>query len=106
MTEEHYNDLFNAIDVIAEKIRMIGGKAPATFAEMTNLSSIDDKLNAESQDEMLKELLGDHEQIKCTIVKGLKELAESDDFGTMDVLTSRLAYHEKIIWMLRSTIAR
>ena len=105
MTEEHYNDLFAAIDVIAERIRMVGGKSPATFKEFLEIASINDNLNAETSEEMLKALLLDHKTIRDDIKNGIKTINDSDDFGTVDVLNSRLAFHEKIIWMLKSTIA-
>lgn len=106
MTEEHYKDLFDAIDVIAERIRMIGEKAPATFAEFSKLASFDEKLDTENQNEMLEALLSSHEAIRSDIVSGIKRLQDSDDFGTVDVLNSRLAFHDKIIWMLKSTLKK
>lgn len=104
MTEDHYNNLFNAIDVIAERIRMIGGIAPATFEEFSKLATVKDSLAGKTGKEMLEELLKAHELIRDDIKSGLSEISESKDYGTEGVLTDRLSFHEKTIWMLKSTI--
>ena len=104
MTEEHYNNLSNAVDVIAERIRMVGRKAPATFGEFSKLASFSDEVKATDQHEMLQNLLKAHEAIRADIISGIKKLSESEDFGTIDVLNSRLSFHEKTIWMLKATL--
>lgn len=106
MTEEHYNNLFDAIDVIAERIRMIGVKSPATFAEFSKLASFDEKVNSENQTEMLESLLSSHEAIQGDIISGIKQLEGSDDLGSIDVLNSRLAFHDKVVWMLKATLKK
>lgn len=104
MTEDHYNNLFNAIDVIAERIRMIGGIAPATFDEFSKLATVKDVLNAKSGNDMLEELLSAHEIIRDEIKAGLSEISAENDYGTEAVLSDRLSFHEKTIWMLKSTL--
>ena len=42
MTEEQYQDMFEAIDDLAERIRTLGFPAPATLSEMAALSAIDE----------------------------------------------------------------
>ena len=105
MTEDHYNNLFDAVDVIAERIRMVGGKSPATFEEFLDLASFSDKLGSSDQEGMLKELLKAHEAIAEDIKSGMKDLSATDDCGSIDVLSSRLGFHEKTIWMLSATLA-
>ena len=106
MTDEHYNDLFEAIDCIAERIRMIGGKAPATFAEFAKLASFDEKVDTDDQNEMLATLLSSHEVIRGDIISGIKQLEGSDDFGSIDILNSRLTFHDKAVWMLKATLKK
>src|SRR3990167_7245633 len=40
MFEQQYNELWMAVDLIAERIRALGDLAPATYAEFSALSSI------------------------------------------------------------------
>jgi len=104
MTEDHYNNLFNAIDVIAERIRMIGGFAPATFEEFSKLATVKDVLSAKNGKDMLEELLAAHETIRDDIKSGLSEISGENDYGTEGILTDRLSFHEKTIWMLKATL--
>lgn len=43
LTEEQNKDMFEAADVIAERIRALGQLAPGTFQDMTERSSIRDQ---------------------------------------------------------------
>ncbi|MBQ7524702.1 MAG: DNA starvation/stationary phase protection protein [Alphaproteobacteria bacterium] len=105
MTDAHYNDLFGAIDVIAERIRMVGGTAPATFSEFASLSSFDEKITPGADGKgMLQELLKAHEAICKDLRDGLASIAELNDHGTADVLGSRLSFHEKVVWMLKASL--
>ncbi len=106
MTEDHYNNLFDAADVIAERIRMVGGKSPATFEEFLKLASFDDKLKSTNQKGMLEELLKAHESLVKDLKSGIKDISGSDDGGSIDVLSSRLGFHEKTIWMLKATLKK
>lgn len=104
LTEDHYNNLFEAVDEIAEKIRMLGEKAPATFDEYAEKSCIDCKLSATSEADMIKELIADNETILEGLKKAMTCLSDSDAFTVADLLTSRMSHHEKAIWMLKSSL--
>lgn len=106
LTESHYEELFEAADTIAERIRKIGSVAPATMSEFLKMSCVSEELKAKDAKEMLGELLEDHKTIVCGIKKAISVLDDSDDFGTVDLLTSRLMSHEKIVWMLNSTLEK
>ena len=104
MTEEHYEKTFAACDEIAERIRALG--FPATLATAT----FDDgarKLapSAKTSHEMIATLVDDHQAL-CRKMRKVAEMAEeAKDFATHDLMTGRLAYHEKVVWMLRATLA-
>ena len=106
MTEEHYNNLFLAIDMIAERIRMIGERSPATFEEFSKLSCISDKLQSSTDLEMVAELLDGHKALCVVLKTAIKKIEESDDFGTLGLLGDRLNFHEKTVWMLQSTLTK
>ncbi len=106
--EEHYNDIRNTIDSVAERIRKIGSYAPATlkdFLKLTNLTEKSDDENA-TQD-YIKALLGDHEAI-IKFVRGNISKVEDDykDVGTADFLTGLLQEHEEMAWMLRASVTK
>lgn len=101
--EEHYNELWMAVDDIAERIRSLGHPAPAgyqAFAERTAIAPDE----AHEAMAMVADLVKGHETVARTI-RGLWATAEdANDQGTLDVLTQRLSVHEKTAWMLRSLL--
>ena len=102
MTEEQYNDLFEACDVIAERIRALGFTAPMENDRLLKGSAVSIPSKLPSAKGMVEDLINDHE----TLVRGLRDAAdlaeEKRDFVTHDMLTARLTVHEKVIWMLRA----
>ncbi|MEQ8734569.1 MAG: Dps family protein [Rhodospirillaceae bacterium] len=105
MTEEHYEDLFQAADDLAERIRSLGHPAPASFTDMAALTVIEEEKGSPTAQQIIETLVDDHEKI----VRRLRETAEIagdlKDSVTADMLTERMQFHEKAVWMLRSTLA-
>jgi starvation-inducible DNA-binding protein len=104
MFEEQYNDLFTAVDLIAERIRALGEKAPGTYAkyiELTNLKEGNEELNANS---MIKELAEDQDIIVKTLTNTLKEAQNVGDEVTAGIATDRIEIHQKNAWMLKSSL--
>jgi starvation-inducible DNA-binding protein len=106
MTEEHYNSLFDAIDVIAERVRMIGGVPIASFERLSEMSCINSELSAKSGLEMVAELASDHQVICRELKCGCESLSKTDDYGTVALLSERLSYHEKTLWILSSILEK
>ncbi|KXJ56285.1 MAG: DNA starvation/stationary phase protection protein [Thalassospira sp. Nap_22] len=105
MTEEHYEDLNTAIDDMAERIRAIGFTAPTGLSEMIENSSIKDQTKLLSTEDMVKELVEDHEKMARLLRDGVAAAEEVDDVKTADMLTERIGVHEEAAWMLRVTIS-
>ena len=104
MFEEQYQALALAVDEIAERIRSLGGYAPASFSQFSNLSSLKEvttELNAET---MIQKLLKDHEIMINHIATIISKTQKAQDEGTTDLLIQRLKEHEKTAWMLRSSL--
>lgn len=102
--EEQYTDLFTANDDIAERIRTLGAKVPATlgvFALATNIK--DGNENADAQT-MVQELAGDQAIIIKSLTKTLHAAQELGDEVTIGFVTDRIGVHEKAAWMLKSSI--
>jgi len=104
--QAHYEALTINVDVIAERIRTLGGYPVGTMEGFLKICSLKEHAGQiPSATEMVSQLLDDHEQI----VRNLREQIEqcSNDFkddGTTDFLTGLMAQHEEISWMLRSFI--
>lgn len=102
--ETQYNELWTATDVIAERIRALGVKAPASYDQMAGSASLSSAADKTGADEMVADLLAGHETVVATIRKALTLAGEHGDEASADVLTPRLTEHEKTAWMLRSTL--
>jgi starvation-inducible DNA-binding protein len=105
MFEEQYNELWLAVDAIAERIRSLGIVAPGSYGEFTKLTYLQESPVARNANEMIAELLRDHETAARTARSALAIARTAVDAPTEDLLTQRLAAHEKAAWMLRSLLA-
>jgi len=100
--EEQYNELATAVDEIAERIRALGYRAPGTFSEFSELTSISEETEEPEALEMVRRLALGNEQVLRTAREALQPAREAEDEATVDLLTQRLHVHSKIAWMLRS----
>jgi len=105
MFEEQYNELWLAVDAIAERIRSLGFIAPGSYSEFTKLTYLRESPVATSAAEMIAELLRDQQTTARTARSALAVARTAVDAPTEDLLTQRLAAHEKAAWMLRSLLA-
>ena len=105
MFEQQYNELWLAVDAIAERIRALGLPAPGTCREFAALSSIKEEEGVPKADEMIRRLVHGHETVARTARNAFKLAAEVHDQPTCDLLTRRMQVHEKMAWMLRSLVA-
>ena len=102
MFEEHYTELAEAVDEIAERIRTLGVAAPGTYKEFSRLSSIKEVEGVPSSEEMVDLLVQGHEQIVSTSREVLKLAQSGDDESTIALVSDRMRVHEKTSWMLRA----
>jgi starvation-inducible DNA-binding protein len=105
MFEEQYSELWLAADAIAERIRALDVIAPGSYGEFTKLTYLQESPVARNATEMIAELLRDHEVAARTARSALAIARTAVDAPTEDLLTQRLAAHEKTAWMLRSLLA-
>lgn len=100
--ETQYQELAEAVDIIAERIRSLGFPAPGTYGDFIRLSSIPETPGVPQAQEMIRLLVEAQETVVHTI-QSILPIAEQDD-ATVDLLTERLQIHEKSAWMLRSLL--
>lgn len=99
-----YTEQWNALDVIAERIRALGFPAPGTYKEFASLTAIKEVEGVPKAQEMVKLLVNAHETVART-ARGIFSIVEkANDQPTADMLTQRLDVHEKTAWMLRSLL--
>ncbi len=102
--EEQYQELAEAVDELAERIRMLGALVPASFsklAELKTLDDIDDKLTAS---EMIEDLSGAHHQLLNELKAALSAFDSAGDEATVGLIGERISRHEKMRWMLSASL--
>ena len=104
MFETQYNELWTAVDLIAERIRSLGVYAPGSYQQIGKLSSIKEEPKVPSATEMLRQLVAGHEAVVRTAREVFPIAEKGNDESTCDLLTQRMQLHEKTAWMLRSML--
>mgnify|MGYP003566131725 CR=1 FL=1 len=104
LTEAQYMELAPAVDEIAERIRTLGHKAPASLGTYAKLGSIKDGDENASAEDMVKSLVAAHAQITSRIRPIIGIAGDAGDEVTAGLLTDRLTVHEKAQWMLRAML--
>jgi starvation-inducible DNA-binding protein len=104
MFETEYNELWLAIDAIAERIRALGHPAPGTYAQFAKLSVIKESNGVPAAQEMIADLIKGQEAVVRTARSILPVVEEAKDQPTVDLLTQRMNIHEKTAWMLRALL--
>lgn len=102
--EEQYNLVEEKADEVAERVRQVGGFAAGTMDEFKRLTHLKEEPgNRPPADEMISDLVNDHETIIRELRQGLEDCQEKfGDAGTADFLTGLMEDHEEMAWMLRA----
>jgi starvation-inducible DNA-binding protein len=106
MFMEQYTETWNAIDLIAERIRSLGEYAPGTYREYAKLTRVKETEGVPRAEDMVRLLIEGQEAIVRT-ARELRPVADgANDEPTLDLLTQRMQVHEKNTWMLRSLLKK
>lgn len=103
LTDAQYNEIHQAADAIAERIRALGKLAPTGNDAFRQLTVIKNDAPHKPTSQMIAELVADNE----TVARRMSEFAElADDAGDLfshDMLVARIGVHEENAWMLRAS---
>ena len=98
-----YEELFAAVDVLAEEIRGLNEYAPGSFSRFSELSSIEDATTVPDGVTMAANLLKDNDTVIASLTNAFKLAEAADKVGLSNMLQDRIDIHTKHGWMLRST---
>ena len=104
MFETQYTELALAVDMIAERIRSLGEKAPGSYKQFAKLSKVTEEDGHPSAHDMIRNLVTAHETVIKTARTVFPTAEAGNDEATADLLTQRIQLHEKTAWMLRSLL--
>ena len=99
-----YKQLFENMDLIAERIRATQGQALGSMKEFVAHATIKEDTGATPEPkQMVVKLLAQYEKMIEHIRDGIETLeSKSKDYGTRKMLEDLIEEHEKTAWMLRS----
>lgn len=104
MFMDQYTELWNALDLITERIRALGVAAPGTYREFSELTCIVESEGKVRAEDMIRQLVAGQEAVVRTAREIFALAEQANDQPTADLLTQRMQIHEKNAWMLRSLL--
>ncbi len=100
--ETQYTELALAVDEIAERIRALGHRAPGSYREFAELSTVKDADSVPAAQDMIRILEKDLATVVASAKKVFEAAEKSNDQATGDLAVRRMDISEKNAWMLRS----
>lgn len=101
--EDQYNDLWNNVDTIAEKIRELDATVTLTPQEQISLSMIDSSQDILDSKEYIITFIKDHEKMIFLLNKVFDLAEQENNQAVMNYLADRLDAHAKMRWFLKAT---
>ncbi|MBR9760155.1 DNA starvation/stationary phase protection protein [bacterium] len=104
MFQAQYEELFVAIDEVAERVRALGKYAEGGVKKLAEMSTVNEAPSASSASakDFVSATLVAHEVVIEACVKGRKLAASAGDAETEDLLIGRVKTHQKAVWFLNS----
>ncbi|MDN3506552.1 MAG: DNA starvation/stationary phase protection protein [Simkaniaceae bacterium] len=104
LSQEQYEEMAEAIDEIAERIRALGFFVEGSMESFLKLTSITEDHEISPKHAYIEHLVKAHEAVirDCRALGDLSE--DHHDHATVDLMGRRLGFHEKASWMLRSQL--
>lgn len=104
MFQTQYEELFVAIDDIAERTRALGKYSEGGLKKLAEMSTVSEAPSGTSVSakEFVSSVLMANEVVIAAAVKARKVAAEAGDAETEDLLIGRIGIHQKAVWFLDS----
>ena len=99
--DEQADAIFETIDILAERMRRVGGTTIRSITHISSLQTItDNNDDFVSPSQMIAELLGDNQHIAKNIRAAIKTTEDNNDTPTSNLLQEILDGTERRIWFL------
>lgn len=101
--QSQYEELFTAIDEIAERLRALDVYAPGGLATLAKGSAITEQtVGPAPAKDFVAHLIESHEILVGSALELRKASEAAGDLETQDLAIKRIQTHEKTLWMLKS----
>lgn len=99
---EQYENLFEAIDEIAERIRALDAYATGGLSRFAEAAGIEEFRSPLAAKDYVAGLLVGHEKAIADTIALREAAGAANDLETQDLAVRRLQWHQKTTWMLKS----
>lgn len=106
LTEEHYRNMFEAVDDLAERVRALGHIAPFSTKDMLHRAATMEHGGVATTQAMVESLIDQHRTVAQRMREAVEFANQQNDVVTADLLTNRMGFHEEAVWMLQAMITR
>ena len=100
--QAQYEELFTAVDDIAEHLRTLGAYAPGGFSMLNDITEVGQMERRLKGKDYVAQLIDFHETTVANAKVGRKVSADAGDTETEDLFIDRIRVHNKSLWMLKS----
>lgn len=100
--QTQYEELFVAIDEIAERLRALGAYAIGGLGTLAAAAEMKEFVPPLSQEQYVKSLLAANEKLVKDAIIARDLAGDANDPESQDLMTGRITLHQKTIWMLKS----
>lgn len=106
-TQKQYEELFEAVDEIAERVRQLDAYAMGGLSRLARMAEMDEfTAGPAPQKDLVAGLVVAHEKLVEDAMRARKVAEEQDDLETQDLVIGRIQVHQKALWMLKSYLKR
>jgi starvation-inducible DNA-binding protein len=100
--QTQYEELFTAIDEIAERIRALNAYAIGGLGQFAQTAQMKEFAAPMPQENYVKRLISANEKLLADAAKARDLAGQANDAESQDLMISRITLHQKTVWMLKS----
>ena len=100
--QKQYEDLFEAIDDLAERVRALDAFAIGGLQQFAKLAAMEEFNTPRAANDYVAGLIEGHEKTIADFIKLRDAAGAADDLETQDLAIGRIQWHQKTTWMLKS----
>ena len=100
--QTQYEELFMAVDEIAERIRALDAYAIGGLGTLAAAAQMKEFTSPLTQEDYVRALIAGNEKVVADAARARDVAVAANDAESQDLMIGRITLHQKTIWMLKS----
>lgn len=100
--QTQYEELFLAVDEIAERIRALDAYAIGGLGKLAQVAQLKEFSSPLAQNDYVRALVAANEKLVADAARVRDLAGDANDAESQDLMVGRITLHQKTIWMLKS----